>query len=118
MSKYQAEFNRSMQERESYWGEIAKLVHWEKRWDKVLDESNKPYYRWFPGAEVNTCYNALDLHVAQGRGDQNALIYDSAMTGEIRHYTYRQLTEDTARFAGALSEIGVEKVHALSFTCR
>ena len=109
MSKYQAEFNRSIKERESYWGEIAKLVHWDKPWDKVLDDSNKPYYRWFPGAEVNTCYNALDLHVAQGRGDQNALIYDSAMTGEIRHYTYRQLTEETARFAGALSEIGVEK---------
>ncbi len=109
MSKYQAEFNRSIKERESYWGEIAKLVHWDKPWDKVLDDSNKPHYRWFPGAEVNTCYNALDLHVAQGRGDQNALIYDSAMTGEIRHYTYRQLTEETARFAGALSEVGVLK---------
>ncbi len=109
MSKYQAEFNRSIEQPETYWGEIAQAVHWDKPWDKVLDDADKPYYRWFAGAEVNTCYNALDLHVAEGRGDQNALIYDSAMTGEVRHYTYRELTEETARFAGALSEIGVER---------
>ena len=109
MSRYQEEFNQSIQHPDQYWGEIAKAVHWEKTWDKVLDDSNKPYYRWFTGAEVNTCYNALDLHVKEGRGEQNAIIYDSAMTGEIRHYTYRQLTEETARFAGALSALGVER---------
>ncbi len=109
MSKYQAEFDQSIQARDSYWGTIAEAVHWNKRWDKVLDDSDKPYYRWFTGAEVNTCYNALDLHVAEGRGDQNALIYDSAMTGEVRHYTYRQLTEETAQFAGALAKLGVER---------
>ena len=109
MSRYQEEFNQSIQHPDQYWGEIAKAVHWEKTWDKVLDDSDKPYYRWFTGAEVNTCYNALDLHVKEGRGEQNAIIYDSAMTGEIRHYTYRQLTEETARFAGALSALGVER---------
>ena len=98
-----------MERPDEYWGEIAKAVHWEKPWDKVLDDSDKPYYRWFTGAEVNTCYNALDLHVKEGLGEQNAIIYDSAMTGEIRHYTYRQLTEETARFAGALSSLGVER---------
>ena len=109
MSRYQEEFNQSIQHPDQYWGEIAKAVHWEKTWDKVFDDSDKPYYRWFTGAEVNTCYNALDLHVKEGRGEQNAIIYDSAMTGEIRHYTYRQLTEETARFAGALSALGVER---------
>ncbi len=109
MSRYQEEFIQSIQHPDQYWGEIAKAVHWEKTWDKVLDDSDKPYYRWFTGAEVNTCYNALDLHVKEGRGEQNAIIYDSAMTGEIRHYTYRQLTEETARFAGALSALGVER---------
>ena len=109
MSRYQEEFDQSIQRPDQYWGEIAKAVHWEKTWDKVLDDSDKPYYRWFTGAEVNTCYNALDLHVKEGRGEQNAIIYDSAMTGEIRHYTYRELTEETARFAGALSALGVER---------
>ena len=109
MSRYQEEFIQSIQHPDQYWGEIAKAVHWEKTWDKVLDDSDKPYYRWFTGAEVNTCYNALDLHVKEGRGEQNAIIYDSAMTGEIRHYTYRQLTEETALFAGALSALGVER---------
>ena len=109
MSKYKQEFDLSISHRDEYWGQAAKLVHWEKPWDKVLDDSNKPYYRWYTGAEVNTCYNALDLHVNEGRGDQNAIIYDSAMTGEVRHITYRQLTEETARFAGALADLGVEK---------
>ena len=109
MSKYQAQFDRSIEHREDFWGDIAADVHWDKPWDKVLDDSNEPHYRWFSGAEVNTCYNALDLHVAEGRGEQNALIYDSAMTGEVRHYTYRQLTEETAQFAGALAGLGVTR---------
>ena len=109
MSKYQAAFDQSIQARETFWGDIAEAVHWDKRWDKVLDNSDQPYCRWFTGAEVNTCYNALDLHVAEGRGEQNALIYDSAMTGEVRYYTYRQLTEETAQFAGALAKLGVER---------
>ena len=109
MSKYQAQFDRSIEHREDFWGDIAADVHWDKPWDKVLDDSNEPHYRWFSGAEVNTCFNALDLHVAAGRGEQNALIYDSAMTGEVRHYTYRQLTEETAQFAGALAGLGVTR---------
>lgn len=107
--KYKQEFERSLERPDEYWGNASDLVHWEKPWDKVLDDSNQPYYRWYAGAEVNTCYNALDLHVDEGRGDQTALIYDSAMTGEVRYLTYRQLTEETARFAGALAGLGVEK---------
>jgi len=109
MSRFESEYKKSLENPNQFWGEIAKHVHWDKPWDKVLDDSDKPYYRWFSGGELNTCYNALDVHLAEGRADQNALIYDSAMTGEVRHYTYRELTEETARFAGVLRSLGVEK---------
>ena len=109
MSKYQQEFQRSLSSPDEYWGEIAGDVHWYKTWDKVLDDSEAPYYRWFSGAEVNTCYNALDLHVNEGRGDQDAIIYDSAMTGEIRHLTYSEMLDHTSRLAGVLTDLGVTK---------
>ena len=109
MSKYRKEFQHSLSSPEEYWGEIGKDVHWYKSWDNVLDDSEAPYYRWFTGAEVNTCYNALDLHVNEGRGDQDAIIYDSAMTGEIRHLTYNEMLDHTARLAGVLTELGVTK---------
>ena len=65
---------------EAFWAEAAEAVHWYRRWDAVLDTSRAPFYRWFPGGEVNTCYNALDRHVENGRADQVALIYDSPVT--------------------------------------
>ncbi len=109
MSRFQSEYQKSLNDPVQFWGEIAKDVHWDKPWDKVLDDTDKPYYRWFSGGELNTCYNALDLHLTEGRADQNALIYDSAMTGEVRRYTYRELTHETAKFAGVLRSLGVEK---------
>ena len=102
-------FARSLSDPEGFWGEIAETVHWNKRWDKVLDDSNPPFYRWFVGAEVNTCYNALDLHVETGRADQAALIYDSPVTGTVRSYTYRELRDEVALFAGVLADQGVCK---------
>jgi len=103
-------YARSIEDPEGFWGEVAEAVHWEKKWDKVLDASNPPFYRWFTGAEVNTCYNALDLHVDSGRADQPALIYDSPVTGgTVRTYTYRELRDETAKVAGALRALGVEK---------
>ena len=87
----------------------AEDCHWYKKWDKVLDDSNKPFYRWFTGGEVNTCYNALDLHIENGRGGQHALIYDSPVTNTIRKYTYVQLRDEVARFAGVLVNQGVAK---------
>ncbi|MDE0309285.1 MAG: propionyl-CoA synthetase [Acidiferrobacterales bacterium] len=109
MSRYRQEFARSLAAPNEFWGEIANDVHWYKTWDKVLDDSDRPYYRWFTGAQVNTCYNALDLHVNEGRGNQDAIIYDSAMTGEIRHLTYQEMLDKTARLAGVLRQLGVEK---------
>ncbi|MEE8265550.1 MAG: propionyl-CoA synthetase, partial [Acidiferrobacterales bacterium] len=83
--------------------------HWTKRWDKVLDDSNKPFYRWFSGGEVNTCYNALDVHIENGRGAQAALIYDSPVTGKIKTFSYTELRDKVANCAGALAAMGVKK---------
>jgi propionyl-CoA synthetase len=106
---YQAAFKQSIEDPDGFWGKAAEDCHWYKRWDKVLDDSNKPFYRWFTGGEINTCYNALDYHIEQGRGEQAALIYDSPVTETIRKYTYRQLRDEVARFAGVLASQGVVK---------
>lgn len=82
---------------------------WTREPQQVLDDSSPPFYRWFPDAELNTCANALDRHVEGGRADQPALIYDSPVTGTQRTYTYRELLSATARFAGALRQLGVGK---------
>ncbi|MDP7105910.1 MAG: propionyl-CoA synthetase [Roseibacillus sp.] len=100
---------RSLQAPEAFWAEAAEDVSWDRRWDKVLDDSGKPFYRWFEGGVLNTCHNALDVHVEAGRADQLALVYDSAVTGTARTFTYRELLGEVARFAGALAHQGVEK---------
>ena len=106
---YETAFQRSIQDPEGFWGEAAEDCHWYKRWDKVLDDSNKPFYRWFVGGEINTCYNALDFHIENGRGNQAALIYDSPVTNTIKTFTYRELRDEVAGFAGALDGLGVKK---------
>lgn len=105
--KYQEIYRRSIEDPEGFWSEAAEAVHWYRKWDRVLDDSDKPYYRWFTGGEVNTCYEALDRHVEEGRGDQAALIYDSPITDTLKSYSYRELTDQTARFAGVLEDAGV-----------
>jgi len=108
-NRYEEAYSRSINEPEGFWGQAGESIAWEKKWDKVLDDSNKPFYRWFVGAELNTCYNCLDVHIENGRGDQAALIYDSPVTDTIRTYTYSQLRDQVARFAGALQAQGVAK---------
>lgn len=90
-------------------GEAAEAITWTKKWDKVLDDSNQPFYRWFTGGELNTCYNAIDRHVENGRADQPAIIYDSPVTDTIETITYRQLRDQVALFAGGLKNLGVVK---------
>jgi propionyl-CoA synthetase len=99
---------RSLKDPEGFWGEVAEGIAWTRTWDRVLDDSRPPFYRWFTGGELNTCYNALDRHLAM-RGDQAALIYDSPVTGTVRSYTYRELTDEVARFAGVLAGLGIAK---------
>ena len=106
---YDEAYVRSINDPAGFWGEAAEDVHWYKKWDKVLDDGNKPFYRWFSGGELNTCYNALDLHIEQGRGDQAALIYDSPVTDTVKRYTYTELRDTVAAFAGGLAAQGVKK---------
>ena len=105
----QAASDRSLKDPAGFWGEAAEAVHWHKRWEKVLDDSRAPFYRWFAGGEMNTCYNALDLHIENGRGHQPALIYDSPVTNSTKTLTYRELRDKVATFAGALARLGVTK---------
>ncbi len=105
---YQAAYARSMADPEGFWAEAAAALHWDRPWQRVLDQSHPPFYRWFAGGQLNTCYNAVDRHVANGRGEQAAIIYDSPVTGIKDIITYRQLQERVARFAGALLQLGVQ----------
>ncbi|HAM50135.1 MAG TPA: propionyl-CoA synthetase [Nitrospiraceae bacterium] len=109
MGRYEEIFQRSIRDPQGFWGEASEAISWYKRCDKVLDDSNKPFYRWFTGGELNTCYNALDRHVESGRADQIALIYDSPVTNQIQTFTYRELLGQVSRFAGALKGLGVSK---------
>ncbi len=109
MGRYDEVFRRSMKDPNGFWGEAAEAITWTKKWDKVLDDSNPPFYRWFVGGELNTCYNALDRHVEGGRADQVALIYDSPVTNQVQKFTYRELLDQVARFAGVLQGLGVGK---------
>ena len=108
-NRYEQAYRRSLEDPEGFWGEAAEDVRWIKKWDKVLDASNPPFYRWFKGGVVNTCYNLLDRHVDEGNGARLALIYDSPVTGTVKKYTYRELRDWVARFAGVLKGLGVEK---------
>jgi propionyl-CoA synthetase len=105
----QAAFERSLRDPAAFWSEAAEGVYWHKRWEKALDDSRPPFYRWFVGGEMNTCYNALDLHVEKGRGSRLALIYDSPVTNTVKTFTYLELRDRVARFAGALAGLGVAK---------
>lgn len=106
---YQEAFQESIENPESFWGKAAEEIVWEKKWDKVLDNSNSPFTKWFPGGRLNTCFNAVDHHVNQGRGDQVAVIYDSPVTQTIQKFTFSELKDRVSRIAGFLKGLGVEK---------
>ena len=106
---YERIYAQSLNEPDTFWAEAAEDVHWYKKWDTVLDDSQEPFYRWFTGGLTNSCYNALDLHVENGRADQTALIYDSPVTETVKTFTYRELRDEVARFAGVLAAQGVQK---------
>ncbi len=109
MGDYKSVYDRSIQHPEEFWGEAAENLHWYRKWDKVLDRSNEPFYRWFVGGQLNTCYNAVDVHVENGRGEQIAIIHDSPVTDSKRKISFRELRDMVANFAGALRHLGVEK---------
>ncbi|ULE31330.1 propionyl-CoA synthetase [Mycobacterium sp. IDR2000157661] len=107
--QYRDLFAASIADPSAFWADAARAVTWSREPQQVLDDSRPPFYRWFPDGELNTCANALDRHVESGRAEQPALIYDSPVTGTQRTYTYRELLDATARFAGGLRALGVGK---------
>lgn len=106
---YDDAYRRSLEDRDGFWSIAAGAIHWDRKWDKVLDDSKAPFYRWFTGGRINTCYNAVDLHVENGRKDQPAIIYDSPVTGVIGTITYGELQSRVAAFAGVLRSLGIVK---------
>jgi propionyl-CoA synthetase len=109
MGGYREVFEASISDPAEFWAQAAEAVTWTREPQQILDDTNAPFYRWFPDGELNTCVNALDRHVAAGRGEQPALIYDSPVTGTKRTYTYLELLDETACFAGVLRDLGVGK---------
>jgi propionyl-CoA synthetase len=103
---YAQAYARALNDPDGFWSEAAAALHWERRWDRVLDDSRPPFYRWFTGGRLNTCYNAVDRHLAE-RADQPALIHDSPVTGSISTLTFAELKDQVARCAGALRKHGV-----------
>jgi propionyl-CoA synthetase len=106
---YRDSYERSLERPADFWLEAAREVSWSTPPRQALDSSRAPLYGWFPDGVLNTCYNALDRHVEAGRGGQDALIYDSAMLGTQQRFSYAELTELVARFAGVLRRSGVGK---------
>ena len=102
-------YDAATRDPEAFWRRAAADIHWTKPFDRVRDDSRAPFHRWFPGGELNTCYNAIDFHVANGRADRVAVIYDSPVTKSRRRLTFTQLRDEVARFAGVLASLGVVK---------
>ena len=107
--KYQQIYDSSINSREDFWRKVAEDIFWYKKPSKILNTSNPPFYKWFEDGITNTCYNAIDHHVSNGKGDKIAIIYDSPITGEKKTFTYKTLKEKVSFFAGALVNQGVSK---------
>jgi propionyl-CoA synthetase len=109
MGRYEDVFRGSLADPAGFWAEAARAIDWNTEPKTILDDSNPPFYRWFSDGTLNTCHNALDRHVANGRAAQLALIYDSPVTGTKRGYTFEELRDETARFAGVLSDLNIAR---------
>src|SRR5690242_10649437 len=107
MGEYRRQYERSVTDPEGFWRDAAGLIDWVTPPGRILDDDRPPFYRWFPGARLNTCHNALDRHVEAGFGARVALIHDSPVTGVLSSYTYEGLRDEVAVFAGALRRLGV-----------
>jgi propionyl-CoA synthetase len=107
MSGYEDAYRRWQENPQGFWRAASQMIHWSRGPEAILDPSQKPSPAWFPGGEPNTCFNAVDRHVQDGRSEQTALIYDSPVTGIVRRYSYRQLRDEVAHFFGGLVREGV-----------
>ena len=98
MTTYREFHRRSIEQREAFWAEEARRIHWHKPFDKVLEYTRPPFARWFVGGETNLCHNAVDRHLAT-RGEQPALVWISTEVGRTQSLTYRQLHAEVNRVA-------------------
>jgi acetyl-CoA synthetase len=106
--KLQQEWEKSIKNPEEFWAEKANAIDWIKKWDKVLDDTNPPFYQWFQGGILNITYNALDRHIKTQRKNQLAYIWEGEL-GEIKTYTYYQLYKEVNQLAKTLKELGLKK---------
>jgi propionyl-CoA synthetase len=106
--KYEEAYRESLTSPETFWGRAAEEIAWDCRWEQVLDRSTRPFYRWFRGGMLNSCFNAVDYHIQQGRGDQTAVIYDSPVTETVEKFTYSELRDRVSKIAGFLRALGIE----------
>ena len=102
-------YDNSLKSPEKFWKEVSNDIFWFKKPTKILNKSNPPFYKWFEDGVTNTCYNALDIHIDNGKGDKLALIYDSPITGNKKQFTYKELKTKVSKFAGALKNQGIGK---------
>ena len=102
--KFKKIYDQSIKNPENFWQEASNDIFWFKKPTKILNKSSPPFYKWFEDGVTNTCYNALDIHIDQGRGKNTALIYDSPITGNKSKFTYEELRLKVSKFAGALKD--------------
>ena len=108
-SIFKETYENSIQNPEEFWQRISEDIFWYKKPTQILDKNTPPFYKWFCDGKTNTCYNALDIHIDQGRGDKIALIYDSPITSNKKKFTYKELKAKVSKFAGALKNQGINK---------
>jgi propionyl-CoA synthetase len=109
INKYDNLYKESISNPEKFWGDAAKDVIWFSPYKKVLDNSNPPFYRWFPEGKINTCFNAIDRHIDEGNGSRIAIIYDSPVTSKKISFSYSEVKKIVSTFAGALKNFGIQK---------
>jgi len=108
-NKYKEIYQRSITDAEGFWSDVSNDVFWYKKPTKILNSSKPPFYKWFSDGITNTCYNAIDLHVKNGKGEKTAIIYDSPITNSKKKITYSELKNQVSIFAGALKNQGIKK---------
>jgi propionyl-CoA synthetase len=108
-SRYFGVYDEWQRDPQAFWKAAAEAIHWFKPPDRILDEDQGVYGRWFVGGETNTCFNCLDRHVVAGHGSRRAFIYDSAMSGQKRGFTYDQVLSEVSAIAGTLNDLGIQR---------
>ena len=109
MGNYKKIYYNWQKDPKTFWKEQSEKIDWERKPTKILDDDNKPFYKWYPDGILNTCFNAIDRHVQNGRGEQDAILYDSPVTNTKKRITYSDLKYQVSKFAGALKKLGITK---------